>query len=154
MIAMHVTVIMNLLGYTLTAAGHPGHSLAQNLARTVLTVAADLILIPLTGFVGPAYATLIGYYATQPVCIWLLRKSDISPAIRPYAVQTALLWLCAGLFWWTQPATVLPRLAILGLFAALNAALRTVSLDDARLVLPQAIIRRLRISKEAPADGH
>lgn len=148
MIALPMTVLANLMGYTLTAAGSPGRSLGANAVRTVLAVLADLVFITLAGFVGPAYASMIAYYVTNPVCVWLLRRSNIRVTTTSYVRQTALLWVCAGLFWWTRPTAFAFKLAIILLFGGLSIALSTVSLHDLMLVLPRGVALRIGIRKE------
>jgi O-antigen/teichoic acid export membrane protein len=153
MIALHITVLTTLMGYTLTAAGYPRRSFAQSLVRTVLTTVADLLLIPVLGFVGPALASTIAYYVTNPLCVWLLRRSGIFVTVAPYIKQTVLLWLCVALFWWAQPTNVLYKLAIIVLFLVLNASLSTISAGDLKLVLPNAVTKRLGVSKGATPNG-
>jgi len=153
MIVLHMMVLMNLMGYTLTSAGFPGRSLGANVIRTTLAILADLVLIPVLGFIGPAYASLISYYVANPVSVWLLRRSDILVTVVPCVKQTALLLSCAILFWWTQPAAFAYKVAIIVLFVVLNVALSTVTCDDLRLVLPEAVTRRLGIPEEALSNG-
>jgi len=153
MIALHMSLMVNLMGYTLTAAGHPGRALGENVTRTTLNLLGDLLLIPIFGFVGPAYAALVSRYTANPVAVWLLRRSDIPVAVVPYAKQTLFLLVCAGLFWWIQPVTFAYRVAILALFVALNVLLSTISRDDLSLILPRGLIRRSGMPKEALPHG-
>lgn len=149
MIAVHMTVLVTLMGYTLTAAGYPGRSLGANTAREILRVPAYLMLIPAFGLVGPTYARLGAYYMANPLSVWLLRRSDIRVTTAPYVKQTALLWLCALVFWRTDPQGYLARVAIVAVFLVLNIALSTISYDDLRLVLPKAVTRRFNKQNEA-----
>jgi O-antigen/teichoic acid export membrane protein len=142
MMALHITFIASLLGYTMTAAGHPGRSLAENITRTGLNVLGDLLLIPPLGFVGPALATLLAAYASNPLLVWLLRRKGVVVAVAPYAKQTLLLLLCSAIFWWLQPAAIAIRLGIVALFVALNLLLATISRDDLALVLPERLLPR------------
>lgn len=153
MVALHMTLLVNLMGYTLTSAGFPGRSLVATVTRTTLTVLADLLLIPLLSFVGPAYAILISCYVTNPLVVWLLRRSGIRVTVTPYVKQTVLLWLCAALFWWTQPAGFTYKIGIIVLFLVLNIALSTISRDDLRLVLPEAVTKWLGMRKEVLSSG-
>jgi len=153
MIALHMTILLTLMGYTLTAAGFPGRSFGGNAMRETLLVLADLVLIPALGLIGPAYAKLIAYYVANPLSVWLLRRSDIRVTVAPYVKQTALLWLGAASFWLIRPTALAPRVAIILLFVALNVALSTISRDDLTLVLPKAVTRRMGIRKEALSSG-
>jgi O-antigen/teichoic acid export membrane protein len=152
MLAFHMTFLLSLAGYTLVAAGFPARSLGQDTIHVAFAVVGDLLLIPRLGFVGPAFAAVISSYVANPVSIWLLRRSDIRVTVAHYAKQTVLLWLCAALFWWTQPGGVTYKLAIIVLFLVLNAALATISIEDVKLMLPDAVTRRLGKTKEALAD--
>lgn len=153
MIALHMTLIGTMMGYTLTSAGYPGRSLSQDFARTALNVVGDLVLIPLLGFVGPALATSAAAYTANPVALWLLRRSGVAVGVGPYAKQTLLLLSFAAFFWWAQPAELVLRVVMLILFILLNVALSTISLDDLSLILPRGILRRLVLSSELAPDG-
>jgi len=143
MIGFHVTFVLSILGYTLTAAGYPGRSLGENLFRTVLTIAGDLVLIPVFGFMGPVYASLAAGYMSNPVAIWLLRRSGVAVVLAPYVKQTALLLLGAALYWWILPAGLVYRIATLVAFVVINVALSTVSREDLSLILPEMVTRRV-----------
>jgi O-antigen/teichoic acid export membrane protein len=143
MIGFHVTFVLSVLGYTLTAAGYPGRSLGENVFRTTLTIIADLLLIPVFGFMGPVYASLGAAYASNPVAVWLLRRSGITAVLGPYVKQTMLLLVGAALHWWVLPAGLVYKLAIVVAFAFINVALSTVSREDLDLVLPQIASKRL-----------
>ncbi|KPL17742.1 MAG: hypothetical protein AMJ93_14660 [Anaerolineae bacterium SM23_84] len=153
MIALHMMVLANLMGYTLTSAGFPGRSFGANAIQTTLAVLADWVLIPLLGFVGPACASLISLNATNPLSVWMLRRSGIGVTVAPYAKQTALLWLCAALFSWTHPVGFTVRAVIVVLFLVLNIALSTVSLQDLSLILPEGVTERLGVRKEVLSSG-
>lgn len=154
MIALHITLMANLMGYTLTSAGYPGRSLGENLTRTTLNILGDLLLIPAFGFMGPAYAALVSRYSANPVAVLLLRRSGIAVTVAPYAKQTLLLLLCAVLFWWIQPAEFTYKVAIVVLFVVLNMVLSTISRDDLSLVLPEGVAKRPGVLKEPLSHGH
>ena len=153
MIVFHMTFLMTLAGYTLTAAGFPWRSLGQNALKVVLNILGDVLLIPLMGFIGSAFAQLISSYMQNPVSVWMLRRSSIRLTVTDYAKQTLLLWLCAVLFWWTQPDGFTYKLAIIALFLVLNAVLATISVDDLKLILPEVVTRRVKSLKEALIHG-
>lgn len=153
MMGFHMTFVVMLTGYALTAAGAPGRSLGQNTVRVLTAVVLNLLLIPRLGFIGPAWAHLTSSYVANPVAVWLLRKSGINLTVIHYVKQTILLWLFAALFWWAGPEGILLRLAIIALFAGLNIALSTVSIADLQLVLPDRVTRRLNSLKETLAHG-
>ena len=148
MMAFHMTFLVTLTGYTLTAAGFPKRSLGQNTVNAVLTILLDLLFIPILGFIGPAFAQVISSYAANPVSVWLLRRSGIRLTVAHYVKQIVLLWLCTALFWWTRPDGFAYKLAIVALYVVLNAVLATISVEDLKLILPDIVIRRLNSLKE------
>lgn len=148
MIGLQMNILVTLMGYTMVSAGSPGHSLAANAVRETLIVVSDLILIPLWGVLGPALGKLGAYYLANPLSVWMLRRSQIRVVMAPYLKQTALLWLCAILFWWLRPQGFLLQMTMIVIFLALNFALGTVSRADVELVLPRALTKRLPRRKE------
>lgn len=148
-----MTFLMTLTGYTLTAAGFPWRSLGQNTLKVTLNIVGDLLLIPIMGFIGSAYAQLISSYVENPVSVWMLRRSDIRLRVTDYIKQTVLLWLCAALFWWVHTGGVIYKLAIIILFIVLNAVLATISVEDLKLILPDVVIRRVKSLKEGLLHG-
>jgi O-antigen/teichoic acid export membrane protein len=152
MIELHMSVLLALMGYTLTAAGHPGRSLSQNVVRTALTLVANIFLIPSLGVIGSAYASLIGDYVTNPVCIQLLRRTDIQVAVAPFVKQTILLWLSVVVFWWLRPTAFVYTAGLIAVFLVLNLVLSTISVRDFAMVLPDAVAKRFRIRRETTYD--
>ncbi|HEX5414473.1 MAG TPA: oligosaccharide flippase family protein [Chloroflexota bacterium] len=150
MIGLHMTLVTNIMSYTLTAAGYSGRSLAQDFTRSALNVVGDLVLIPIMGFVGPPLATILAAYGTNPLTVWLLRKSDVPVAVAPYLKQTSLLVGFSAGYVLFQPAGILPKLAIVALFVASSALLSTITLEDLSLVLPNGLLHAPGQRQETP----
>lgn len=145
MIGLHISIIVNLMGYTLTAAGYPGRSLIANTVRVILNVLANLVLVPLLGFVGPALARLLAVYLSCPLDVWFLRRSGILVTVGTYIKQTVLLLACTALCWWTQPSALLYKAAIIVLFMMAASFLSTIEREDFALILPEVATKRLGI---------
>ena len=143
MIALHMGFIVQLMGYTLTAAGYPKRSLIENAVRTSLIVVGNLVLIPVLGIIGVAVATLNANYIGNPLSVWLLKRSDIRVAVSSYSKQTGILLLCVVLYWSFHPTIFLLKAAIIPLFIAANLLLSTVSFEDFKLIIPEGLLRRL-----------
>lgn len=139
----HMLFLVNLMGYTLTAAGYPGRSLTENVVRTTLTVLGCLLLIPSYGFIGAAYAALVAVCIANPIAVLLLRRSGITVDVIPYAKQTALLLLGISSFLWLQPISFIYKVVIILMYLLLSLALATVSIKDLYLVLPNTLSKRL-----------
>jgi O-antigen/teichoic acid export membrane protein len=152
MLGFHITIVVNLMGYTLTAAGYPGRSLGENLVRTGLNVLGDLLLIPIYGFAGPAFATLISTYASNPLAIWLLQRSGNPVEVRPYAIQSLILLLCAGMFWLVQGGLIFGT-TIVVIFIILNILLSTISYEDLRMLISSRQTNLPGVAQESLSNG-
>ncbi len=146
-LALHMGMLVNIMGYTLTAVGHPERSLAENFVRTVLSILGNLLLIPPFGFIGSAIVKFIAYHTSNPLSLWLLKRSDISVKITPYITQSILLLLSSAFYWWIRPEMIMKKLAIILLFLLLNILLSTVSLDDLGLIIPKLKAREKTSSR-------
>ena len=149
LIAMHMHLVVNLMGFTMTAAGFPARTLGENAARITVGLTSNFILTPIFSHFGPAWASVLGNYIANPVAVKLLRRSDFQVYIAPYAIQTALLLAGSAFSWWFNPASWLLRVGGIALFISVNFMLSTVLVDDVGALLPesirQAISRRITI---------
>ena len=152
MLGLHITFVLSIKGYTLTAAGHPSRTLVENATRTGLNVVGDIALIPVMGFVGPAVATLFAGYIANGVIIWMLRRSNILVDVLPYLTQVLLLLACSAAGYWLHSYSLLYGMVMLGVFIGANLLLKTVSLDDLSLVIPERYLRIGRVAV-APVSG-
>jgi O-antigen/teichoic acid export membrane protein len=143
MIGLHMVLVVNLMGYTLTAAGHPRRSLIVDVIRTSVVLGASLAVVPALGFLGAAYARLLSSYSGAPAVVWLLRHGG-GPSDRTAAwlTPTAILLVCSALAAVTQPFGLPARLAVAIVFVGLSARLGALKLDDVRLVIPLSRERR------------
>jgi O-antigen/teichoic acid export membrane protein len=139
MVTLQMVLVVNLLGYTLTSAGHPQRSLVVDIIRTGVLVLGSLLLIPLFGFMGAAYARLISSYVGSPVVLRLVRRDHPGLLVLSCLRQTVILLVCAGLGWWAEP--LLAKLAVGALFFILSTTLGTLSRTDLALVLPLGQLR-------------
>lgn len=144
MIAFHVTFSVHLLGYALTAAGYPKRSLAASLVQAGVNVVGDMVLIPLFGFLGPAFATLASVYTLAPVALWLVRRSGLEMTLSPFVKQTLLLLVYAIAVWWLQPESAMIRLGIVVVFVINSLAISTLSPQALTLILPARVTRRVQ----------
>ncbi len=136
MIGLHMVLVVNLMGYTLTAAGHPRRSLAVDAIRTGVVLAMSLALVPLFGFLGAAYGRLLSSYSGTPAVVWLLSRDRPPLRTNVWFKSTAILLVCAALAALTQPAGVVAKAGVAVTFVVLSARLGVVSLEDLRIVLP------------------
>lgn len=139
MLALQMSVLVSVLGYTMTASGRPGRSLQLGMAVTAVGAVADLLLIPHLGLVGAACAAIAASYLSSPLAVWLVRRGRLAVDVAPFTKQILILLVCAALGWWLHPANlvvaVTAKAAILALFVVLSLLFSTVSREDFALVI-------------------
>ncbi len=144
MIALHMGLLVQIMGYTLTSAGYPSRSLIENIFRATSVVLLSFLLIPMYGIIGAALAILIANYMSNPLAIWLLKKIDIHVNNRKYMLQTLTLWACAIIYYLFELEKVYFKIVILLVYVLINILFVTISIDDIKLVIPEKIIKRIR----------
>lgn len=152
MVAFHLMLTVNLLGYTLTAARQAVKSLVANVLLTITQIITDWLLIPILNFLGPAVAGNLSALLNMPVNILMLRRIGVQVTVSPLIKQTVLLLAFGGLAWWLQPQSFLLKGGILLAYIVACILLNTLSIEDLSLVVPERILRR-RVVLPAEAVG-
>lgn len=160
MVALQVGFLFTLMGYTLTAAGYPGRSLAVNLTRAVINVVGDLALIPLLGVMGPAIASLVASHGSNPIALLLLKRSGMAAEVGPYVKQSAVLliyaavaWSAEALQWVDQSVQPVFGAAVLTLFVGTSFLTGAISREDLSLLLPRITKNGSSLPKESVQYG-
>jgi O-antigen/teichoic acid export membrane protein len=141
-IAFSLSSSINLLGYALTAYGRPGQSFAVNLVRSVISFGGDFALVPIFGFVGAAYATLLSQLVSAPLAWWYLRRERLPVFGSIHLRQFILTAAAAGVYFWLPPISLWMRLALIAVFPVVAVAFSLVSLEDLKLVVPERFLPR------------
>jgi O-antigen/teichoic acid export membrane protein len=158
MVALQMSVMLNVVGTTLIAAGRPGRILVMDVAWAAVSAIGDLLLIPGLGIVGSGLTAVGAGYLSSPLAMWLARRSKFHVPFGPYVIQSLIMVLCAALGWWVQPvglvATLAFKASIIATFVVLSVRLSTISLDDVALVVGERLRRQTRqmVTGTAP-DG-
>jgi O-antigen/teichoic acid export membrane protein len=137
MIGLHMMLVVNLMGYTLTSAGHPRQSLVVDVIRTGVVLAASLALVPIIGFTGAAWARVLSSYCGAPAVVRLLRRRGPSERTGVWLGSTAALVLCCALWALLHDFGLMARFGIGVLFVISSARLDAIRVDDVRLLVPR-----------------
>jgi stage V sporulation protein B len=94
-LALCVALTSNLMGISLVALGQPDKPVKINIVETITNIIANLVLIPIYGLIGAAFATLLSRCITNPVNLYFLKKTeisvDVSQYIKPLIVCVSLI---------------------------------------------------------------
>jgi O-antigen/teichoic acid export membrane protein len=153
LLSLSLATSLNLLGYALTASGNPARSFAVNLLRSTVSFGGDFLLIPVFGFIGAAYATLISQLAAAPLAWWYFRRQRLPLHGATHARQYATAALLFAAFLWLPPLSLPLRLFLLALFPVLGLAAGLVQLDDFALLVPERYLPWSRHAAAAVSSG-
>lgn len=130
MLSVSVGLTSQMLDNALIAAGHPTYLLLINVVTTVGSLVANVVLIPIFGFMGVAYANLIANLISNPVSIWSLRRENIIPWMSAYFRSGLAYAICLGLYFILGWESFVLRALLVVLFLVLSVAFSVVTLGD------------------------
>lgn len=130
MLSVSIALSSRMLDNALIAAGHPAYLLVINVVTTVASLLANVILVPLFGFMGVAYAHLIANLVSNPVSIWSLRHEKITPWLAGYLKSALAYAVCTGLYFVLGWESLILRGLLVVLFLALALVFSVVTLGD------------------------
>ena len=153
MIGLQVIIMVNNLGYCLTAAGYNERALYANIAQTIVMLPLTLYLIPKLGFIGPAISGLIAYYLITPALAQMTRRVGFTVDLMPFIKQALLLVVSVVGYWYIDASGWLPsvfasivlRIVLIIAMLAASFALKTISLDAIGFMMPTLTLQRLRV---------
>ena len=140
MLSLSLATSINLMGYALTASGQPTRSFGVNLLRSTISFGGDFLLIPVFGFIGAAYATLISQLVAAPLAWWFLHRQRLPVYGSVHARQYVASALLLAAFLWLPPLGLGIRLVMLAAFPVLAAALGLIHLSDFSLIIPERFL--------------
>jgi O-antigen/teichoic acid export membrane protein len=94
MIAVGIGLIGNILGTSLVALGQSDKPVKINIVDSTTNVIGNLIMIPMFGFMGAVYATLLSRCVTNPFIVWFLIKYGVKVKIYNYLKPLLALGIC------------------------------------------------------------
>lgn len=118
MIALSIGLIGNILGTSLVAAGHSKLPVMINLVDTAVSLTANLVLIPMFGVIGAAYAAILARALTNPVNVWFLKRNGIEVRVTEYLRPALIFAVCMVIYVTTGSGGILMNISIIILFLA------------------------------------
>lgn len=94
MLSLSIGLVEYILGTTLIAFGQSDKPVKINIVNAVINIVGNLIMIPIFGFIGAAYAVLLARVATNPVYIFFIRRNGINVTIGNYLKPILIFVAC------------------------------------------------------------
>ncbi len=149
MIMVSVSVASTILDTSLIAIDRPVYLLVINSVTAVVSVVANIVLIPRFGFMGAVYASLIATCASYPVSLWGVYREKIRVNPFEYLKPAFILGICSIIYIWVDWDTLFFKGLLLFLFLILSFGFSIITNRDI-----QALYIGLRISTQrTPAEG-
>lgn len=137
-LALAVSLIGVTLGTALVAAGDSGKPALINIAHTATSLAGNLLLIPIFGILGAAFANLAGTTLTNPMNLLLLKRR-ISGVEASNYLKPALAFLpCAAMAMAFQPDQLLQKLGLVLAYLLFSGLLGVFTRGDLATLLEEA----------------
>jgi O-antigen/teichoic acid export membrane protein len=117
MVSLIMALVGNLMGTTLVAAGYPDKPIRISIVMSALVIAGNLVLIPVSGFMGAVYASFVANYVTNlTISVWYLRHSGMKLSIGGFLKPVAICAFYWGIFAVVNPEHVWLKVVIILLF--------------------------------------
>jgi len=130
MIALSIGLIGNILGTSLVSAGHSKLPVLINLVDTAVSLTANLVLIPMFGVIGAAYAAILARSLTNPVNVWFLKRRGIAVNVAEYLKPAVIFGVCMAIHLGVGNGGILLNLSIIILFLAACLGLSVITRHD------------------------
>jgi O-antigen/teichoic acid export membrane protein len=130
MVGLNLAVVEYTFGYSLVAIGDSDKPLIVNIVRTCISLAGNLIFIPIFGAVGAAFANIAGNSITSPIDVIFLRRRKIEARIGDYLKPIIIFGVISGLYLIFRPDFILIKLVIIVLYLVICKLFMVVSSED------------------------
>ncbi len=114
--ALCVALASNIIGTSLVAFGQSDKPVKINLMDTFANIAGNLILIPMFGLQGAAFATLISRSMTNPVNVLFFRHTGIKLDVSQYLKPVFVLAIGVCFYLLVQPDSIFIKVALVASF--------------------------------------
>ena len=137
MVNFQIIMVSYTLGYSLVSAGHPSLPFKINSVASTVNIVASFVFIPMFGFIGAVYASLVMNLTAMLLNFYHLRRIGLQPGLSRYFVPFWIGFALVGIHELLPRDSICLDVALLGLYTGLcflfNAELRRVFAFRAKL---------------------
>jgi len=135
MVAVGIGLIGNVLGTSLVALGQSDKPVKINIVDSTTNIIANLIMIPIFGFMGAVYATLLSRSATNPFIVWFLIRYGVKVKVFHYLKPILALGICMIPFLIFGFENIIIKLFLIILFLCICVSLSVIKKSDLTILL-------------------
>ncbi len=149
MVATSIGLISNVLGTSLVSAGYSKLPVMINIVDTVVNVAANVMMIPVFGVMGAAYAAILARAMTNPVNVWFLKKNGVRVNVSEYLKPVFIFATCMAVYYMLRSPEILHKLFIILTYLIACNRLSVITVEDFMNFIKSLKYRHRPIDAEA-----
>lgn len=134
-VSLCIFMVGNVLGISLVSMGQSDKPVKINLVDVISNIIGNLVMIPVFGFMGAVYSTLLARATTNPIYVFCLWRSGINVKIREYLKPFIIFGVCSILFVVLGIGDLYGKLFLIALFLVLCWMFSVVGRRDVSNVL-------------------
>lgn len=138
MLGVALDLMEEILGYSLIAIGQPDKPLYINILRAIVSLAGNLIILPIIGFKGAAIVYILGNLVALPIDVFFLRRKDLRPNFSNFFKLIIIFGLLSTLFLLSRANILVIKVIIAFLFVPLSFLFSVITFQDTKVVLGEA----------------
>ena len=130
MLTLGIGLVGNIMGMSLIALGQSDKPVKINFFNAVTNVLGNMIMIPIFGFMGAVYATLLSRSVTNPLIVYFLKRSNLKINFYNYVKPILIFITCSAIFLVFRIDTLLVKFSFIFLFLLLSIASSQIRKKD------------------------
>jgi O-antigen/teichoic acid export membrane protein len=145
MISLSVGLIGNILGTSLVALGQSDKPVKINIVDSTTNVIGNLIMIPMFGFMGAVYATLLSRCATNPINAWFLIRAGVNVKISQYLKPFLAFGICVSPFLMFDLENVITKISLIILYLIICILLSIIKKSDISVLVKEVWTHKVSV---------
>jgi O-antigen/teichoic acid export membrane protein len=130
MLSLSISIIGNIIGTSLVALGQPDKPVKVVFIDTVVNVIANIIMIPVFGFMGAAYASLLARSVATPFVVWFMKRGGIGIKISQFLKPLLAFGVLGILYLLIKPESLIIKISFVIFFLVSCLALSIIKKKD------------------------
>jgi O-antigen/teichoic acid export membrane protein len=130
MFVLSFRFVQSIFRMLLIVLGQSNKMLKLSIINAAANTTGNLVMIPVFGFIGAAYAGIFSYILTNLFSVRILKKSGVNLQVSQYIKPILVFVISAFLFLIIKPETVMVKLILVAVFVLLCLLLSIIRKKD------------------------
>jgi O-antigen/teichoic acid export membrane protein len=145
MFGLNLSVLDNVLGYSLVAIGEPTKPLIVNCIRAIINVSLNMVIIPMFNFFGAAVVTVVSNLIAAPLDVYFLGKRKVRVEILAFFKPVIISGGYGLLFLSVGTSLVYVKVVFIVMFILTCLLMSIITRDDRQVIVAETIRLRNRL---------